>query len=57
MIPLPPFVVFGTHVKEASEVLTQADELMKLLESMRSGDFKLDEAQNLGSLNDYVTIH
>ena len=57
MVPLPPFVVFGTHVKEASEVLTQADELMKLLESIRSGDFKLDEAQNLGSLNDYVTNH
>lgn len=56
MIPLPPFVVFGTHAITASEVNTQADELMKLLESMIRGDFKLDEAQNLGSLNDDVTI-
>ncbi len=57
MIPLPPFVVFGSHAFEASEVKNQADGLMKLLGTMRSGDFNLEEAKNLAYLNDYATIY
>ncbi len=56
MIPLPPFIVFGSHAIQKSEVKTQTDELLRFLEKVRSGDFDLVRARDLEYLNDYLTI-
>lgn len=52
---LPPFIVYGTHAIELSEVVKQKRIYSELLRQLTKGEFDRDEALKFEHLNDYVT--
>ena len=54
MIPLPPFVVFGAHGIQLPDITEHKSELLRLLESFRTGSFDPDRALEHEYMNDYV---
>lgn len=55
MIPLPPFVVHGSHAIEKHEVLEYKKDLVKLLQVFVSGEINTDELNSYEFINDYLT--
>jgi glutathione-regulated potassium-efflux system ancillary protein KefG len=54
MIPLPPFVVHGTHAIELDEILDHKNQYFKLLQHISKGGTKVDRASKFDYLNDYL---
>lgn len=56
MIPLPPFIVFGSHDFQNIKVKQQTEKLLELIDNMGRGIFNLEDAKKQEFLNDYITI-
>ena len=54
MIPLPPFVVYGTHAIEDDALQKFKNDFIKLLNEFVEESFSIDEAIKFESLNDYL---
>lgn len=56
MVPLPPFVVHGTHAIEPDEVLDHKNDYFKILKLIINNDFNSEKAVKLNYLNDYLKM-
>jgi len=54
MIPLPPFVVHGTHAIEMDEILDSRNDLLKLMRLLINNEIKVEEAGKYEYLNEYI---
>lgn len=54
MIPLPPFVVHGTHAIETDEILDFKNQYFKLLEAFSKDKVDIEKAKSHEYLNDYL---
>jgi glutathione-regulated potassium-efflux system ancillary protein KefG len=54
MIPLPPFVVHGTHAMETDEVLDHKNDYFTLLKTIVDDKLDLDRVSKLNYLNHYL---
>ncbi len=56
MVPLPPFVVHGTHAIEPDEVLDHKNDYFKILKLIINNEFDSEKAVKLNYLNDYLKM-
>ena len=54
MVPLPPFVVYGTHAIEDDMLHKHKNDYIKLLNEFVEESFSIDAATRYKSLNDYI---
>lgn len=54
MVPLPPFVIHGTHIVSEERIQKAQDDYRKLLEFIASQNFDIDEAKKTEYLNDLI---
>lgn len=55
MIPLPPYVVHGTHAIETNELLDARKHYFQLLKRISEGRLEVDKVQKLEYMNDYLS--
>lgn len=54
MIPIPPFVIHGTHIITEERLLSARRHYHKVLTRLAQDDFELEELQKLNYLNDLI---
>lgn len=55
MIPLPPFVVHGTHAMETDDTLDYRNDYFRLLKDLVDNKFDIEKIRKMEYLNDYIT--
>jgi len=56
MIPLPPFVIHGTHAIEQDEILNYKKDYFKLLELIVKNELDVERAVKLDYFNNYLKV-
>ncbi len=56
MVPLPPFVVHGTHALEPDEVLDYKNDYFNILKLVNANKLDVERAAKLDYLNDYLKM-